>query len=89
MNPELAEQPEMYVADETVRPAVEEVLAIGLDAQESHTIDERSIRSEPSLRRRDADALAAQHLRMIEGNSVDGMTLGHAECDVTGTLGAS
>jgi hypothetical protein len=33
--------------------------------------------------------LPTQDLGMIDGNSVNRVTLGHAGCDVTGTLGAA
>ncbi len=89
IHPEPAEQAEVHMADETVPPVVEEVLAVGLDFAQPHSVDQRGIRREPALRRRDGDFLAAQELRMIDGNSVKRVTLGHAGCDVTGTLGAS
>ena len=56
---------------------------------QSNTVDQRGVRGEATLRRRDGDVLAAQDLRMIDGDSVKCVTLGHAGCDVTGTLGAS
>ncbi len=56
---------------------------------EASSVDERRIAGEATLRRRYGDVLAAQHLGMIDGNSVNGVTLGHAGRDVTGTLGAS
>ncbi len=89
MYAELAEQPEMHVADQPVAPRVEEMLSVGLELVEAGTVDQRGIGGEATLRRRYGNRLAAQHLEMIDGDSVDGVTLGHAGCDVTGTLGAS
>ena len=56
---------------------------------EASAVDERRVGGEATLRRRHRDVLAAQHPEMIDGDSVDGVTLGHAGRDVTGTLGAS
>ena len=86
---ELAEQAEVDVTDQPVAPQVEEVLAVGLDPSEASAVDERRVGCEATLRRRNGDVLAAEHLRMIDGDSVNGVTLGHADRDVTGTLGAS
>ena len=89
MNTELAEQPEVHVTDQSIAPEVEKMFAVRLEAFEAGTIHKRSVGREAALRRRDGDRLATQELAVIDGDSVDGVTLGHAGRDVTGTLGAS
>jgi hypothetical protein len=79
----------MNVADQGVSPVVERCFPARLDRAAVRRRRERRVSSEPALRRRDGDDVATEDLGMIDGNSVNGVTLGHAGCDVTGTLGAS
>ena len=75
--------------DQSVRPVVEEVLAVGLELVSG---DDR--RPAPRRRRtglaatRRRPVLPRRIFEVIDGNSVKRVTLGHAGCDVTGTVGS-
>ena len=87
VDPILAEQAEVDVADLAGRPPVEEVLAVGLDPLEHGAIDARCVGGEPSLRARDPEPSPGQQLGVIACDPVNRVALGHRCATVGGSVG--
>ena len=77
---EHAEEAEVHVQHVLAGEAIEEVLAVRLDALEPLTVDQRCPGGEATLRRGDVEAPAGQHPALIERDPMDRVTFGHGWC---------
>ena len=73
----LAEQAEVDVDEAVALVAVEQVLAPGLGALEHRAVELRGRGGEPARGRADRDRLAGEPRRVVAGEAVDGVALGH------------
>ena len=76
MYTELAEQAEVHMADQPVRPVVPEVLAEGFQPVEGLAIDHHGI-GEATLGRGHGNGSAGEQCAVVLGDAVDGVALGH------------
>ena len=70
--------PEVDVHDEAAAPVMEEMLAVGLRAQEEAAVEASGFAGETALRRRYAHAAAREVERVPPGEAVDRVAFGHA-----------
>ena len=79
LDAELAEEPEMDVADVAGRPLVEQVLAVPRSGLKGCTIHSRSVGAESSLWTRHPDDAPTEQPRLVPCVAVDRMSLGHRD----------
>ena len=86
---ELAVEAEMDVQRVAAGEAVEEMLAVGLDAGAAAPVERRRAVEKAPLRRRDGQNLALQHRDLVARLAMDRMAFGHAAVSRTKRRGLS